>query len=282
MRSLASALLLGCTLLLSLNGTAQPSASLTLLWETDALLTTIESAIYDPESGFIYTTNIEGHFMDKDGVGSISKVSMAGEIVERDWVAGLNAPTGTAIHNGRLYVTDIDAIVVVDIAAGEVEARHAIDGAVALNDIAVDAEGVIYASDTGGNAIYRLRAGQVDAMATDIDTPNGLLPQGDDLLITRWTPQTVDRLSLETQELSPIATGIAGPDGLEAVGDGTYLASGFNGLVYHVHADSTKRLLLDTTAEGARAADIDYVPGKRLLLVPTMQHNTLRAYRLAR
>ncbi|MEM6644664.1 MAG: ATP/GTP-binding protein [Bacteroidota bacterium] len=263
------------------NGSAQSSSPLTLLWETDSLLTTIESAIYDAESGFIYTTNIEGHFMDKDGVGSISKVSMEGEIVVRDWIAGLNAPTGTAIHDGRLYVTDIDAIVVVDIAAGTVEARHAVEGAVALNDIAVDADGIVYASDTGGNAIYRMRDGQMTALVTDIDTPNGLLPQGDDLLITRWTPQTVDRLSLETLDLAPMGTGIAGPDGLEAVGDGTYLASGFNGLVYHVQADGTKQLLLDTTAEGARAADIDYVPARRLLLVPTMQHNTLRAYRLA-
>lgn len=280
MRPLGLTLLLGC-LLMPTNGSAQSSSPLTLLWETDSLLTTIESAIYDAESGFIYTTNIEGHFMDKDGVGSISKVSMEGEIVVRDWIAGLNAPTGTAIHDGRLYVTDIDAIVVVDIAAGTVEARHAVEGAVALNDIAVDADGIVYASDTGGNAIYRMRDGQMTALVTDIDTPNGLLPQGDDLLITRWTPQTVDRLSLETLDLAPMGTGIAGPDGLEAVGDGTYLASGFNGLVYHVQADGTKQLLLDTTAEGARAADIDYVPARRLLLVPTMQHNTLRAYRLA-
>ena len=159
--------------------------------------------------------------------------------------------------------------------------RVPINGAVALNDLAIGDDGTVYASDTGGNAIYALRNGTIETVADNLDTPNGLWVDGDRLLITRWTPRTVDWLDLGTQALTPMAQGIAGPDGLEAVGDGSYLASGFDGLIYHVHADGGKTLLLDTSGDGIRAADIDYVPAERLLLVPTMQSNRLMAYRLS-
>lgn len=260
--------------------TAQDSPTLTFLWETDTLLTTVESVIYDPASDAIYTTNIDGHFMHKDGQGSISKVALDGRIIDAEWISGLNAPTGTGIHNGRLYVTDIDVLVEIDIEAGKVLHMYAIDGARALNDIEVGPDGVVYASDTGGNAIYALRDGAIETIVTNTDTPNGLLAQDGHLLITRWTPQSVDHLNLDTKALTPLASGIEGPDGLEALGDGSYLASGFNGLIYHVAASGEKTLLLDTTDQGIRAADIDYVASKRLLLVPTMQSNKVMAYRL--
>lgn len=267
------------TLVPSLATLAQ-APTLTFLWETDTLLTTVESVIYDPVSDFIYTTNIDGHFMNKDGQGSISKVALDGRVVDAEWISGLNAPTGTGLYEGRLYVTDIDAIVEIDIDAGDVLQTYPIEGASALNDIEVGPNGVVYASDTGGNAIYALRNGVIETIVTNVDTPNGLLAHDGHLLITRWTPRTVDHLNLDTKALTPLASDIAGPDGLEAVGDGTYLASGFNGLIYHVAVDGAKTLLLDTSTQGIRAADIDYIPSKRMLLVPTMQSNKVMAYRL--
>ncbi|MEO0559301.1 MAG: ATP-binding protein [Bacteroidota bacterium] len=260
---------------------SQASLTLTPLWETDTLLTTIESAIYDPETNVIYTANIDGHFMEKDGQGSIGKVTLDGRIVDAKWVSGLHAPTGTGIHNGHLFVTDIDAIVEINLATAEVVRRVPIDGAVALNDLAIAPDGTVYVSDTGGNTVYALREGVIEPVAESLDTPNGLLVEGGRLLITRWTPRTVDWLDLGTQALTPMAQDIAGPDGLEAVGDGSYLASGFDGRIYHVHADGRKTLLLDTSGDGIRAADIDYIPETRLLLVPTMQSNRLMAYRLS-
>ncbi|MEM1270938.1 MAG: ATP-binding protein [Bacteroidota bacterium] len=259
---------------------AQPVPTLTPVWETDTLLTTVESAIYDPETNLIYTTNIDGHFMDKDGQGSISTVTTDGQIQDARWITGLNAPTGTGIWEGHLFVTDLDAIVEIDIAAGAVVQRHAIEGAVALNDLAIDDEGTVFASDTGGNTIYALRDGTIEAVASGIETPNGLHPEAGRLLITRWTPRSVDWLNLSDQTLEPVAEGIPGPDGLEPVGDGRYLASGFNGLVYLIEAGREKTLLLDTTEEGQRAADIEYIQTLNLLVVPTMQRNTLAAYRL--
>ncbi|MEM6328434.1 MAG: ATP/GTP-binding protein [Bacteroidota bacterium] len=260
---------------------AQEVLSAELLWETDTLLTTVESAIYDPITDVIYTTNIDGHFMRKDGQGSVSTVALDGRVLDAEWIRGLHAPTGTGIHEGHLFVTDIDAIVEIDIEAGAVVQRYPVPGAVALNDIVIDAQGTVYASDTGGNTVYALHNGVLRTVASDIDTPNGLLAQDGRLLVTQWTLQTVGWMDLETEAVSTLAQGIEGPDGLEAIGDGTFLASGFNGQIYHLQADGSKTLILDTAGDGIRAADIEYIPAKRLLLVPTMQRNTLRAYRLA-
>src|SRR5690606_34663695 len=82
-----------------------------LLWETGTDLTTCESVLYDRESGNIYVANIEGGAAEKDGKGSISIISNDGEITQRDWVTGLNAPKGMGISEGKLYVTDIDEVV---------------------------------------------------------------------------------------------------------------------------------------------------------------------------
>ena len=252
--------------------------ALTLQWETDTLLTTIESVVYDSEHNYIYTANINGHFMNKDGNGYISKVSAAGEIIEMKWVKGLDAPTGLGIYQGKLYTTDIDKIVEIDIANASIDRIYPIDGAKALNDVAIAEDGTVYVSDTGGNQIFSLKDGQIMLVKDNIDTPNGLLVQGNQLMVSQWNPKAISILNLNNKVLSPFVNGIEGPDGIEVLEDGSYLVSGFNGLIYHVSKNGAKRLILDTTKEKIQAADIDYIAESSLLLVPTMSTNKVFAY----
>ena len=259
---------------------SSPTPKLTLLWETDALLTTVESVIYDPVSKYIYTTNIHGHFMKKDGNGFISKIDLQGKIVESHWIKGLDAPTGTGIYQGKLYVTDIDKLIEIDIVQGKILKTYAIEGAKALNDVEVGSDGTVYCSDTGGNQIFALINRQVIRVASGIDTPNGLLADGNQFLITCWVPKTLNYLDLKTQKVTPISNGLAGPDGIEKVDNQHYLVSGFQGLIHLVNKKGHKQLLLDTQAQKVNATDIDYVPSMKMLLVPTFHKNTVRAYRL--
>src|SRR5688572_13044991 len=73
--------------------TATPAlpVTLTLKWETDTLLTTCESVIYDKERDVLYVANINGAPDGKDGNGFISKVSLDGKITEAQWVKGMDA-----------------------------------------------------------------------------------------------------------------------------------------------------------------------------------------------
>ncbi len=254
--------------------------TLEYLWETDTLLTTVESVIYDSRTNLIYTTNIEGNFWEKDSVGSISKVSLEGKIINRDWISGLNAPTGTGIYKGRLFVTDIDRIVEIDIDQGKIVNSFKVEGAKSLNDIEVTRDGTVYASDTGGNQIFSLKDNIVSRVVDSINTPNGLLEYDKKLLVTCWTPKTLNYFNLQTRELTKLTDSLDGPDGVEAIKGKGFLVSGFNGFIHLVNDKGDKKLLLDSSKEKIRAADIDFIEDKEILLVPTMQNNKVMAYKL--
>ena len=253
---------------------------LEFLWETDTLLKTVESVLFDPGRKVIYTANINGHFMNKDGNGFISKVGVEGEIVEQKWITGLDAPTGLGIYQGKLYTTDIDQIVEIDIESETIVKKYEVDGAKAFNDVAIGPDGTVYCSDTGGNQIFALKNGQVKLIKAGVDTPNGLWVKGKSLYLTQWTPKSVGVLDLKALTVTKISDGINGPDGLEPFGQNSFLASGFFGLIYHIDALGEKQLLLDTTSEHINAADINYIEEKQLLLVPTMNSHKVMAYRL--
>ena len=252
--------------------------TLTLLWETEPLLNTVESVIYDPQSELIYTANIHGHFMNKDGNGYISKVGIDGKVIESHWITGLDAPTGLGIYKGKLYTTDIDQIIEIELATGKILKKYPVEGAKAFNDIAIGPDGTVYGSDTGGNQIFTLKGGKVELWQKDIDTPNGLLVLKGKLLVTQWNPKSLGILDLASKHFTQITDGIAGPDGVEVLKDGSYWVSGFDGRVYHVNPTGAKTLVLDTTKEQVKAADIDYIAEKKLLLVPTMSSHKVMAY----
>ena len=254
--------------------------TLTFLWETDSLLTTVESVAYDPDSQFIYTANIEGDFMEKDGQGSISKINLDGEIMEVGWVTGLDAPTGLSISNGTLYTTDIDRLIKIDVATAEILEVIPIEGATALNDVTIAPEETVYASDTGGNTIFKLKDGTVSPFVQDIDTPNGLVYNQNTLLISQWTPEILQTYDVQSQSLTHIAGGLPQADGIEILDDQGYLVSSWGGRVFFVDHEGTTTKILDTSSEGINAADVSVVSDKGIVFVATFSNNTVMAYEL--
>ena len=99
------------------------------MWETDTLLTTIESVIFNADDNLLYTTNINGHWLRKNGKGFISKVNLNGKIESLVWVDGLDGPTGTVIYDNILYVADFDTIVEIDIQQGKIRKKHFVKSA---------------------------------------------------------------------------------------------------------------------------------------------------------
>ncbi|MEM6319159.1 MAG: ATP/GTP-binding protein [Bacteroidota bacterium] len=255
--------------------------TLTKLWETDTLLKTVESLLYDPKTDAIYTANINGHFMAKDGNGSIGKVGLDGQIIDANWVTGMDAPTGLCLRNGLLYTTDIDKVLVIDLSSRKIIKTYNLEGAKALNDITIDDAGTLYVSDTGGDQIFMVKNDKVDILQSNIKTPNGLLVDDNRLLIAQWTPQTLNSFDLVTQRTDSIADKIPQTDGIDLIPQKGYLVATWGGQVHFVSLSGEKTKLLDTRSEGINAADVIFQSSTNRVFVANFDEHRITAYQLS-
>ncbi|GAB3326647.1 hypothetical protein GCM10027299_25910 [Larkinella ripae] len=253
------------------------------VWETDSTLRVPESVLYDPKGDVLYVANIVGKGDSLDGDGFISKVTLDGKIENLKWTTGLNAPKGMGIHKNRLYVTDVYRLIAINLANGQAEQTwDAADKKAYLNDVAIDKQGTVYVSDNRNNKIYRLKDDKWEAWIDggDINNPNGLLAVGTKTLMVGSTKiGALQSLDVATKKLTKLADGMANTDGIVAVGK-DYIVSDWNGRLFYITPDGQKQQLLDTRSEKVNSADITYVPGKKLVVVPTFFKNKLVAYRL--
>ena len=262
-----------------------------LLWETKGLAQP-ESVVVDPATGAIYVSNIVGAVMQKDGNGFIAKLNGDGKVVTRQWVKGLDSPTGLALHDRTLYVADVDQLVEINAASGEIVKRYPAKGATFLNDLAIDPDGTVYVSDTPSNTIWRLKDGSFEPWLADdkLNGPNGLLVQGDTLVVAslgkipgvgqKQELAGLSLISLKDQSVTKIGSGqpIGNLDGLELLQPGVYLVTDWAaGALYRVDAKGKAQQLIDLN-QGS--ADLTYLPDKKIVLIPMMLDNTLVAYRL--
>lgn len=276
----AASALLGCT------GTQQSDTAetpatpqLTLSWKTDTVFTGSESTLYDPKAGVIYVSNGNTKAGEKDNDGFISVINADGTIRDLKWVEGdLHAPKGMALLNGKLYVTDIDEVKIIDVASAAIEKTIPVEGAVFLNDVATDGE-QIYFSDSRTGSIYTLTTdGSYLAISTTNTGVNGLECHGGHLYALDG--EGLKKFSSDgsyTQEV--INTEVTGGDGLVILNDSTFVASRWHGEIFFISGGETT-VILDTQAEKSNTADIGFVPEKNLVIVPTFLKNEVAAYEL--
>lgn len=262
-----------------------------LVWEAKGLAQP-ESVVQDPATDALYVSNINGAIMQKDGNGFIAKLSPDGKLIEREWVKGLNSPTGLAVFDRKLYVADVDQLVEINIASGETVNRYEAKGASFLNDVATDAEGIVYASDTPTNTIWRLKDGSFEPWLTNdaLNGPNGLLVQGDKLIVASFGKMPSEgqkqelagllSVNLEDQAVSKLGNGepVGNLDGLEPLKPGVYLVTDWAaGALYRIDAKGKAERLIDLN-QGS--ADLTYLADKKTVLIPMMLDNSLAAYAL--
>jgi hypothetical protein len=251
--------------------------TLTLLWETPDSLMTNESVLYDDATGTIYVANIEGQDpSEKDGKGSIAIISKDGKIVNPAWISGLNAPKGMAIANGKLYVTDIDELVEIDIATSKVSNKWKVEGAQFLNDAAAH-NGTVYFTDMRAGKVHSFANGEIATVSEGHESINGLAVGID------GTIYGLDASGLKKWDAdgsaSVLNSTVTGGDGLVILGDGNFIASRWQGEIYFVN-DSTQNLILDTKAAESNTADIGYNASEKIVYVPTFFKNKVAAYKL--
>lgn len=247
------------------------------LWLTEGLKTPESVLVYrEGKNNFLLVSQIDGDASTADGQGGIARLSTSGELENAEWVTGLNAPKGMAAQNGKLYVADINEIVIINIKKASVEKKIPVPGSVFLNDVTIDSGGIVYISDTRTNKVYRLKDGVVDEYLTNVESANGLKSIGRTLIVGAGTHLY---LYDDKKNRLQIASGFAQAiDGVESVSRGDFLVSCWPGLLYYVHTDGKIELLLDSQAAKINTADIGYDAVTNSLYVPNFARNTVSAY----
>ena len=136
------------------------SPAMEVKWRIDHLEKP-ESVVYDMKSDSLYVSNINGGALELDKNGFISKISITGKVIEKEWVTGLDGPKGLVISNNNLYVADINKIWKISL-SDKSKKFYKVNDTGFLNDLTVDKLGNIYASDMTKNRIYMLKGNQVN------------------------------------------------------------------------------------------------------------------------
>ncbi len=260
------------------------------VWEASGFMAP-ESVVFDARRDMIYVSNVNGGMTDKDGNGFLSQLKPDGTVAVLKWIGGMNGPKGMVIDGNRLYVSDIDRLLAIDIDKGKIVGSYDAPDSKFLNDTAVDSAGRVYVSDFMDDAIYRLENNKLTLWLKDkaLESPNGLMVQGDRLLVAAWgvmtegfstkTPGHMKSVSLSSKEIASLGDGtpVGNLDGLEPDGPAYLVTDWMSGGLLRVAASGKAELLLDLK-QGS--ADLEFIEANRLAVIPMMMDGTITAYKV--
>jgi len=252
---------------------------------------TPEAVLHDSVADVYLVSNISGDPLGADGDGFVSRVSPEGEILDLRWIDGtadgveLNAPKGMEIFGDSLYVADIDCVRIFVRTTGAPSGEICIQGAMLLNDIAVDSNGTLYVTDTGleagpeglaptdNSAIYRFfpdgRTARI-ASGPELGNPNGIAVGSRGIFAVTFGSGEVYQLNPENGTRTHV---LDDPqlDGIEFVGAGGFLYSSWGAsAIYQVTPTGQKV----TVVEGVDApASIGYDASRGRVLIPLFNLN---------
>jgi len=155
-------------------------------------------------------------------------------------------------------------------------------GAKRLNALAAAGE-VVYVSDTEAGVVYRVDPAGGTREIKAPEGVNGITFHGGKMFAVSWKLHEVYELDPSGGE-APRPFGVADHftnlDGIEVLGDGTFIVSDFTG--NKVSTIAPDRKTVRTLAELKTPADIGLDRGRGLLYVPQLKMNKAVVYRLKR
>lgn len=243
-----------------------------------------ESVYFDPgtKSWFVANFGPSPAPDSKDSDGFIARLDSDGAMVAERWVEGLGSPKGMRTHRGKLYVADVDTVVVVDVASAKIVRRIVLPGAELLNDLAVDSAGNVFVTDWVGNRIYKVSpAGNASVLVESpgLESPNGILVEGRTLTVATWgtnmdpatfttdEPGRILRIDIGRRTITALGSGerIGGLDGIERDGNSYLVTDWAGGRVVRVQMDGSSETVMQLPPS---TADLGFDPSSRTIGVP--------------
>lgn len=264
-----------------------------------------ESCSYDPVRNLIMAVNRGATQKEAPNDGFVSLINHDGSVHTSRWIGVnrngliLNQPYGSDVHGGKLYLADSDGdtadgakrvsvIRLFDMATGEPAGAIASPGVAWFNDIAVAADGTIYASQTGTSdaatpwRIYRITPDGTTAIFVDgapLSRPNGVAidPEGN-IVVVNIGDDAVLTFSPAGKLLRTEHAAQPGNDGLVIRSDGTkYVSSVVNGGISRIRPGKPTELI----ASGIpNAASMCLDPQANQLVIPMNANNALAFVKL--
>ncbi|MFH0762054.1 MAG: hypothetical protein V2A67_11180 [Bacteroidota bacterium] len=252
---------------------------LAFVWEIKHQLNYPESAVYDPATGLLYVSNfLQGQ------QEFISQISSDGRIINREWIRGLSKPTGLCLSKGMLYAVERTGIAEIDPQKGEITSRIVLEGCIFPNDITVNTDGVLFISDNEANRIYQVKDGSaiIWMEGGELNKPNGLHINGDQLIVGCSGDPSLKSIDLKSRKVTLLAQLYPGAimDGIQPMKDGRILFSDFNGHLFILDKPGSYREILNTTTIQVNLADFEWIEDNKMLIIPGLYSNRVRAYRL--
>jgi DNA-binding beta-propeller fold protein YncE len=239
-----------------------------------------ESVALSSDGTFLYVTNVNGEGEVEDANGFISRISLEGEVLQRDFATGLDAPKGIMAGGDALYVADINELVVLDAATGAIRRRVPAPGAQFLNDLAFAPDGQVLMADSATRRIYAVRSDTAEIWLEHelLDSINGLLPETDRLVVTTMAGRLL-AISYESRAVTVLAEDLGNADGVAPIGEERYLVSEWPGLMHVVNtADGSHITIMDTQSEERYLNDFLLIGD--ILYQPHWEPSELTAYRV--
>lgn len=257
-------------------------------------LSTPESVLHDGTADVYLVSNINGHPLQPDGNGFISRLAPTGEVLDLKWIDGeaegvtLSAPKGMAIVGDILFVTDITVVRMFDRITGNPLGEIEVDGATFLNDLAPASDGGVYLTDSGfrlndegefepsgADAVYHIAPnGDVHTLIADagLGGPNGVVEVNGDVWVVTFGSGEMFRVGDgERVDVTTVAEGKL--DGLILVGDRLLVSSWGS---QTVHAGTVGGEFSALVTEVQSPADIGYDATRNVVLIPLFELDEIR------
>ena len=261
-----------------------------------------ESVAYDPKAKVLYVGQFGSELKptQKDGKGRISKVSLDGKVIEKQFLPAngeiLNKPKGIWVKGDRLWVTDIDVVWVFDLKSRKGR-KVELPGAKFANDptVLVKLFGkALYVSDNRGDQLFRVEPADflnrkdkpkvTLVFSGKSINPNGLYPAKDGSLLmvgfkSKEEPRPIYSMR-PGSDPEAISKPIGRLDGVYQMKDGSLLVTDWNsGSLFHWSAKAG----VQTLASGFKGpADLCAFPNANglMVVVPDLVKSELRMVQL--